>query len=296
MRAAAARTIAVAAVAALTVARAATGQAQVGLIVAAHGADSTWNAKVREVVAQVAWPHGPIAVAFLMGEEAEISGWDSAVTRVVHHGAERAVAVPLLVSSFSSHYRQVEYYAGVRDTLEAHMLRHHHVRMVPPPIPVTVTPALDSAPELQAAIVARWHALEPRDRVAPVVLVAHGPNDDEEAACWLAHLRQVAAGVRAAGAPVVQVHLLRDDAPPAVRRAAVAAMRDSARALAVGHGDSVVALPLLISSGALTQVKIPRDLAELPVRYHPMPLAPHPALARWIERVAGGHIGVRAPR
>lgn len=69
------------------------------------------------------------------------------------------------------------------------------------------------------------------------------------------------------------------DVPAEVRAAAVATVRDGVRALAVAHGDSVVALPLLISSGAITRVKIPRDLEGLPVRYHPIPLAPHPALA-----------------
>ena len=85
---------------------------------------------------------------------------------------------------------------------------------------------------------------------------------------------------------MAQVYLLRDDARAEVRAGAVAALRDSVRALAETHRDSVVVLPLLISSGAITREKIPRDLEGLPVRYHPIPLAPHPALARWIHRVA----------
>lgn len=278
------RTLLVGALVATTLAR--WGHAQTGLVVVAHGADSAWNAKVREVVAGVEWPHGPQAVAFLMGAEAHTAGWDSAVARLARGGATSGVVVPLLVSSFSGHYRQVRYYAGTLDTLDVELLRHRHASLVPPPLRLVVTPALDSAPELRAAMVDRWRALPPDHRRAPVILVAHGPNDDGEAAAWAAHLEGVAAAIRGAGAPAAQVHLLRDDAPPLVRAGAVAAMRDSVLGLARTHGDSVVALPLLISTGAITRSKIPRDLAGLPVRYDPVVLAPHPALARWVGRVA----------
>lgn len=263
-----------------------TGAAQTGLMVVAHGADSTWNGRVREVAAQVRWRHGPVAIAFLMGGEMHTAGWDSAVTRLVRGGSKQIVAVPLLVSSFSSHYRQVEYYAGQRQTLEASLQRHNHATLVPPPVPITVTGALDSAEELTTAVLDRWRSLPGADRAAPLVLVAHGPNDEDEAVRWLAHLQTVVDEARRAGAPAAQVHLLRDDAPAEVRARAVAVMRDSISAMARAHGDSVVALPILISSGAITRVKIPLDLADLPVRYHALPAAPHPALARWITRVA----------
>ncbi len=46
-------------------------------------------------------------------------------------------------------------------------------------------------------------------------------------------------------------------------------------------------VPVLISSGRVSDEKIPRDLEGLPVAYSGEPLLPHPALARWIEaRVA----------
>ena len=45
-------------------------------------------------------------------------------------------------------------------------------------------------------------------------------------------------------------------------------------------------MPVLISTGRIDRVTIPKDLAGLPVRYAPMVLAPHAALAQWIERVA----------
>jgi sirohydrochlorin ferrochelatase len=85
---------------------------------------------------------------------------------------------------------------------------------------------------------------------------------------------------------VPPVGLLRDDAAPEVRAEAVRAIRDTISALARAAGDSVVVMPLLLSTSKLSQVKVPADLEGLPVRYTRTPLAPLPPLARWIERVA----------
>ena len=64
-------------------------------------------------------------------------------------------------------------------------------------------------------------------------------------------------------------------------------MRDSVLAMSARAQDSVVAMPVMISSGSITRTKIPRDLADLPLRYRAEPLAPLAPLARWIERSAG---------
>jgi hypothetical protein len=64
-------------------------------------------------------------------------------------------------------------------------------------------------------------------------------------------------------------------------------MRDTVTALAARSGDSVTVMTILIAQGQMTRARIPRDLDGLPVRYAPMGLTPLPAIARWIERVAG---------
>ena len=256
--------------------------AQTGLLVVAHGADSGWNARVRETVAQVHWSQGPVALAFLMGSESESAGWGHAVDALLAARATSIVVVPFLVSSFGGHYREIEYYAGRRDSLSGHvlMLRHH-----PLPVPSRVTSALDAAPELGQALVALWRGLTDADRSRPLVLVAHGPADSEDAARWLANLRTAAAALPSAGlATPLGIGLLWDDATPPLRAAAVAALRDTVNVMAVRARDSVVVIPVLISSGSIDQQKLPRDLLGLPIHYRPASLAPLPALARWIER------------
>jgi len=256
--------------------------AQTGLLVVAHGAGPEWNARVRETVAQVRWAQGPAATAFLMGVEADSAGWEVGVRRLVDDGATSIVVVPLMVSSHGGHYREIEYYAGLRDSApDPHA---HHVRRSPP-VPMRVAPALDGAPELGSALAERWSELGAGDRRRPVLLVAHGPTDSTDAERWIRDLTIASAALRRAGLEGdVRIGLLRDDAPPEVRAAAVAELRAQANALA--GNDSVVVLPVLISSGEINLQKIPRDLADLAVRYHPAPLAPSAHLARWIERSA----------
>ena len=260
--------------------------AQTGLLVVAHGGEESWNAGVRDVVAQVRWSGGPTATAFLMGPEAVTSGWDAGVAGLVAKGANRIVVVPLLVSSHGGHYHQIRHYAGELAELPAELVEHQHAPSRAPPVPMRVTGALDAAPELGEVLAERWRALDAVNRGRPLLLVAHGPNSDAEAELWVRNLDSAAAVIREAEKIPVTVGLLRDDAPAPVRTAAVAVIRGAIQRLARGARDSVAVLPVLISSGPINRVTIPKDLDGLPVHYVPVSLAPHPALARWIERVA----------
>ena len=267
--------------------------AQQGLLLVAHGANPEWNARVRQTLAQVVWTPGPVGAAFLMGAEADTAGWGPAVARLVREGAKEIVVVPLMVSSHGSHYRQIRYYAGELDSLPPELAGHDHGEHTEPAVPMRVTPALDASPELAAALAARWAELDERDRSRPLLLVAHGPNSPEDAERWIADITAVSEGLRKATGRELHVALLRDDAPAPVRAAAVQAMRDSVLAMAARARDSVVAMPVMISSGSITRTKIPRDLADLPLRYRAEPLAPLAALARWIERSASLALAVR---
>ena len=262
--------------------------AQTGLLVVAHGANADWNGQVRETVAQVRWTAGPTTVAFLMGQESGSSGWTRAVERLVAQGARSIVVVPLLVSSHGSHYRQIRFYAGELEKLPPELEAHDHGPDGPPPVPMQVTSALDAAPELQEAVAIRWSGLDPRLKSAPLVLLGHGPTDDTDAVRWSAAFETALARVRALGhQEESRPALMRDDAPPPERARAITRMRDTVTALAARSGDSVTVMTILIAQGQMTRARIPRDLEGLPVRYAPMGLTPLPAIARWIERVAG---------
>jgi sirohydrochlorin ferrochelatase len=268
-------------------------EAQTGLLVVAHGADRAWNDRVRTTVTQVGWRHGAVATAFLMGAEKDTLGWQQGVSSLVAAGATRIVVVPLMISSHGSHYRQIEHFAGARAELPAELAHHDHGAAPARPVPMVVTPALDDAEEFAEALAEGWAELDPADRTRPILLVAHGPNSAADAEQWIADLGAVSRRLAERLPAELRLGLLRDDAGPAVRGAAVTALRDTIIALAARARDSVVVLPVLISTGAIDRVKLPADLAGLPARQVRAPLAPHPALARWIVRVAEASIGTR---
>jgi sirohydrochlorin ferrochelatase len=267
----------------------------VGLMVVAHGADSIWNSRVRQTVAQMKWTHGPVKVAYLMGSEAKTASWDSAATQLQREGVGSVVIVPFMVSSYGGHTRQIQFYAGKIPSLppelgammEAMGGGHDHHALVKLTVPSVVTSALDDAPELGEALIGRWNDLPAADKKRPVMLIAHGPNNPEDVIHWETNILKTAKALREAVAPrPVRVSLLRDDAPPEVRAAAVAAMRDTIVSLGKVAKDSVTVLPVLISTGDVNNVKIPADINGLPVRYAPVGLAPHAAMAKWIVRIA----------
>jgi sirohydrochlorin cobaltochelatase len=262
--------------------------ARTGLLIVAHGATPAWNARVRETVAQVKWDRGPVAVAFLMGGEADSAGWSAGVKQLVAYGAIDAIVVPLMISTYGDHVRQIEHYAGVRSEIPAGLAEHdHRDPEAQVTLPMRVTGGLDAAPELGAILLDAWRALPAGDRARAVLLLAHGPQTDVDAAHWSRNLGTVGQVLSAGGlAADLRIALVRDDAAPAVRAAAIQEARDTVTALAARTRDSVVVIPILISTGSLDRLKLPGDLAGVPAAMRPAPLAPSPRLARWIERVA----------
>jgi len=263
--------------------------AQTGLLVVAHGADSAWNARVQATMAQVRWSDGPVRLASMMGPEAETASMETQSRALATAGARRVVVVPLMVSSFGGHTYDIQHAAaGHSGSMSGQMpgMAAHRLAL-PPAIAVQVTSALDSSSELGLALLARWRELPAGDRARPLVLVAHGPNSDVDALRWIDNLRAATRGL-AAVLPDRAVHigLLRDDAPAPVRAGAVAGIRDTISALFTQRGDSVMVMTVLISSGAINNRTVPADLAGIPMHYAGAALAPDPAIARWIERVA----------
>ena len=117
-----------------------------------------------------------------------------------------------------------------------------------------------------------------------VFLVGHGPNSAEDYARWMAALRPVADSVAArTGARSVVLELVRDDAPAPIRAEAVTRIREL---IALQHeltGTEVVVVPILIADGYVSRVKLPKDLAGLPIVYRSAGVLPHDAMAEWVE-------------
>ncbi|HIH87041.1 MAG TPA: hypothetical protein HA304_03965, partial [Methanosarcinales archaeon] len=90
-------------------------QEKYGILVIAHGSPSeSWCSPVRDTVAEVDLPY-PVELGFL--EFVPNETINDAVERLDDAGVTKIIAVPLFISSHSSHIQEIEYVIGLRDTL-----------------------------------------------------------------------------------------------------------------------------------------------------------------------------------
>ena len=259
----------------------------VGTVIIAHGGTEEWNAPVLELAHSVE-TGGPVEVSFLMGDGASDATFQNAVERLVQRGASRVVVVPLLASSYSGHYEQIRYLAGARDDLPDELMHHLMMGGIHRPevsVPTTLTPAFDASMEVAEILTARALSLAEAPMEQALFIIGHGPGSAEDYAAWMANLRPVADSVaKTAGFRDVKLGLVRDDAPAPVRSEAVRRIREIIELQHQLTKRSVVVVPILISSGTVSNEKLPTDLEGLDVVYAAQGLTPHPLVAHWIER------------
>ena len=250
-----------------------------GVLVLAHGGSFFWNRTVRRTVRQ-AQLDAPTAVAFGMGfHRREAAALQQAVDQLERQGVQEIVVVPLLVSSASEVFRQLQYLLGQRPEPAVH---HEPVTPVTTHAAIRMPAALDDDPVVAEIVADRARALSRRPDRETLVLVAHGPNTEEDNATWLACLARIGDAVRAqAGFRRVAAVTLRDDAEPAVKEQATAQLRAVVQQ-AAGEGD-VLVVPLLIARGGI-ESGIPKRLAGLPYRYDGRTLLPDARIAPWLRR------------
>ncbi len=261
----------------------------VGTIVVAHGADREWNSPVEALVASVA-TGGPVRVAYLMEPDAATHRFADVAAELESLGVREIVVVPLLVSSYSEHYRQIRWLAGLTDSVDGRLAEHMHhagLQQAKVRIPIRIATALDDTEPLADVLAERAIALTATPREQALFLVAHGPNEAEDYAHWMENLRRVAERVaEKTGFRDVRVDAVRDDAPPSVRAEAVRRMRELVSLQHAVTQRDVVVVPILISRGRISRSTLVSDLQGLPVVYGGQPLLPHAAITRWVETKA----------
>lgn len=250
-----------------------------GLLVLAHGAPKgEWNSKVLRVVERVEWT-GPKEVAFLMGGDAE-HGLDHALARLEAAGPARIVVVPLMISSHGEHYDEIRYYVEERKAAPEHV---HHLPFRTRAA-FLLTPGLDDHPIVTRILAACLQEMSKEPAAETLLLVGHGPNDEEYNRLWLEALGQHARRLQEQfGFRRSEVFTLRDDAPAEIRDAATAKLRGT---VATASKDSrVLLVPVLISSGGI-QKRIRERLEGLTFTMLEKGLAEDPRLADWIRESA----------
>ena len=249
------------------------------LMVVAHGAPKgEWNERVSRMVDQVEWG-GPKAAAFLTPRTPAES-----LAEVAAHldatGVKRIILVPLLISSYSDHYEEIRYYARVRRDEPEHV----HGKPLETRAEIVVTPAMDDHILLGRILAGSLKKASGDVKGESVMLVAHGPNDDEDNRKWLEKLHTQAAYLRGTlGFRKVEAATIRDDAPDRVKAAAVADLRQRIETLSTD--SRVLVQPVLISQGHV-QAEIEKLLDGLSYRMSHSGVTGDALAAEWVRRQA----------
>jgi sirohydrochlorin ferrochelatase len=277
--------------------------AETGILLLAHGGSPEWNARVNELAAQVDKSR-PTEVAFGMATRANIQ---AAIARLVSRRVTEIAAVPLFVSSWSSVITSTEYLLGVRSEAPAALAvyaRMNHGRPnadasdghdghaaadatspVTSPVPIRMTPALNDHPVVAEILASRARSISQEQRREALVLVAHGPNEEEDNRRWLADMASLAHRIRGTEQYAsIDCLTLRDDAPRPIRDQATAQLRE----LVSRHsrdGRRVLIVPLLISFGGIDK-GLRERLDGLPYAIPGAALMPDDRLVGWVLAMA----------
>ncbi len=279
-----------------------------GVLLMAHGGDRAWNEQVTRIVAPLQ-DDFPIEIAFGMAQTSTIR---DAVARLEKKGARRIAVVRMFVSG-DSFLAETEYILGLRKTLPhcaahpttaaagssppaggdtAHAHGHddqaHDGHHMEPPEPIATQCSfvlsrrgVAESPLVDQILVDRVRKLSERAETESVLLLAHGPADDDENRRWLDNMRQRAGRIRELG-PFrdVRCETLREDWPEK-RAESERRIRDYVRH-ATRDGGRCIVVPFRVSGfgpyeGMLKGLDYVADKQGF---------CPHPNMMKWIEQAA----------
>ena len=240
-------------------------------------------------------------------------------------GVTTIVVVPLFISSYSPIIRQNEYLLGLRDTLaDPPMLMMHHgnesmkmnegrshrpahhssmkkerqshsikksrntVELKPLNFSsrIILTKPLDDHPLVAEILHERILELSTNPANETILIVAHGPNDEEDNKNWIEKINSLADQIRnlqsKKGRSFKQIFGLtvRDDANPAIYEQA----KEHLRTLVyqADKDGEVIVIPLLLSQGGVEERYIKR-LEGLNYKWSGKTLLPHPNITKFIQ-------------
>ncbi len=289
---------------------------KVGVLVLAHGGDPLWNTTVTRAVAPLKKNY-PVEIAFGMANPQTMQ---EGIDRLEKQGVNTIVVIQLFVSSFSMIIRQNEYLLGFRDTLaDPPMLMMHHMggghshasgsshsepmKMHAPhhsmesdsaPVKlkqldikarILLTKPLNDHPIVSSIILDRVKELSTNTKEETVILVAHGPNDQNDNRMWLATLHNLSNQIKSAFGThsfrKVTYLTLRDDAPKEIYDAAKQHFRSVVEEAAEDGGRALI-VPVLLSKGGIEK-RLQKRLDGLSYVWKGHTLLPDPKITEFME-------------
>tara|TARA_R110001583_G_scaffold195244_1_gene370867 strand:- start:1347 stop:2351 length:1005 start_codon:yes stop_codon:yes gene_type:complete len=295
---------------------------KVGVLILAHGGNSSWDETVKNATEALKQNY-VVEVAFGMANPTTMQ---IGIDKLESQGVSKIVVVPLFISSYSPIIRQNEYLLGLRDTLaDPPMLMMHHGNMTMKkgndhssmgkkdthtsmskdashsmqnvkkkmelkPLhfksKIILTKPLDAHPLVAEIIYDRISELSVNPENETILIVAHGPNDEQDNKNWVNTIDNLADQIRTIqsekGNKFKQIFGLtvRDDANPAIYEQAKEQLRTLVSQS--GKDGEVIVIPLLLSQGGV-EARYVKRLEGLNYKWSGKTLLPHPNITKFIQ-------------
>ncbi|MFD0672252.1 sirohydrochlorin chelatase [Cohnella sp. GCM10027633] len=249
---------------------------QPGLLVISHGSrEAGWVALVDRTVEAVRAALGGemvVEAAFLELVEGRLI--QDGVDRLEAAGVDRILALPLFVSSGSTHVDEIGWALGAyaEPKLETDIAR------VAVKAALTYGEPMDDAPEVVDVLLERLSALSASPGKESLLLIGHGSKEPGFMEAWQ-------RGIASLGEQLVARGGYRGYAGALLQLEEVG--ERYRELVASGSGDdggAVLVAPLFLSEGYFTATVIPRALNGLDCRYDGRAYMPHPRVAEWVAR------------
>lgn len=283
-----------------------------GVLILAHGGSEEWNNAVIEATEPLKKNH-KVEVAFGMANYVTMH---NAIKTLEEQGVTDIAVVQLFISSYSPIIRQNRYLLGKRDLLpERPMPLIHHIdeykemmgiegdssedgsggnhRFFMPenlqPIPteadISLASPLDDHPVVAKILNKRIQELSTNPANETVLLVAHGPNSEEDNKKWINTMESLSQKIQSTQkeeeTPYNQIFAttVRDDASDEVFNQAKGNLRALVRQS--GQFGDVIVVPLFLSSGGREQA-VAKRLEGLDFKWNGKTLLPDNQISNFL--------------
>lgn len=244
-----------------------------GVMVISHGSRSKkWVQLVDDAVAGVRLPGDmPVVAAYLELVEGRLI--QDGIHMLEEQGVTDIIAVPLFISSGSTHIDEISYALGVQEkpTLPTDLVpfqRNAAIHFASP---------IDDDPDIAQILFEKVRELSIDPSRELLLLVGHGSVEKGFHLQWRSGMERLAARLKDLGgfSDAASAMLLPDQ----VRFKLGLWQRSK-------PGYRVIVAPLFLSEGYFTKEVIPSRLEGCEYSYNGKAMLPHPLVSKWIERQA----------